>query len=149
MEINGFENYLIFEDGRVINSLTGKEIKPWKSNKGYLNIKLCKNGKATKFLVSRLVALAYIPNPENKPEVDHINRIRNDNRVDNLRWSTILENKQKKLIYKNNKIGEKNISKTKQGTYTFEKTINKKTFSRTFKTLEEAVIFRDNYLNTI
>ena len=44
--------------------------------------------------VHRIVAETFIPNPDNKPEVDHINRIRNDNRVENLRWATRLENAQ-------------------------------------------------------
>ena len=44
--------------------------------------------------VHRIVAETFIPNPENKSEVDHINRIRNDNRVENLRWVTRLENAQ-------------------------------------------------------
>tara|TARA_R110001632_G_scaffold155972_1_gene274272 strand:- start:246 stop:695 length:450 start_codon:yes stop_codon:yes gene_type:complete len=147
MQIEGYENYLIFEDGMIINSKTGREMKPFMNTSGYCAIGLTKNLKETKFLVSRLVAKAYIPNPENKLEVDHINRIRNDNRVENLRWTSHIENMQNLSLYKTNTTGEKNIRKTKKGKYRFEKIIYKKTFSKCFHTLQEAIIFRDNYLS--
>lgn len=59
---------------------------------GYVHVTLCKNGTQKQWHVHRLVAMAFIPNPENKDFVDHINTIRNDNRVENLRWVTRQEN---------------------------------------------------------
>lgn len=70
---------------------------------GYLGITLCFEGKAKILLVSRLVAEAFIPNDENKPEIDHINTIRHDNRVCNLRWVTRKENANNPLSLKNKK----------------------------------------------
>ena len=59
---------------------------------GYLYV-IC-GGRKKKLRVHRIVAETFIPNPDNKPEVDHENRIRTDNRVKNLRWVTRLENLQ-------------------------------------------------------
>lgn len=59
---------------------------------GYYSVGIYENGKISTKRVHRLVAEAFIPNPENKPIVDHINRIRTDNRVENLRWYTEKEN---------------------------------------------------------
>lgn len=60
--------------------------------KGYRTICFCVNTKTKRFRVARLVAEAFIPNPYNKEQVDHINTIKNDDRVENLRWCTRSEN---------------------------------------------------------
>ena len=61
-------------------------LRPHKHVQGYIDVELCKDGIKTKFLVHRLVARAFIPNPENKREIAHINSIKTDNRVENLCW---------------------------------------------------------------
>ena len=64
-----------------------------KSDKyGYLQVNFTKNGKLYTHKVHRLVAQAFIPNPENKPCIDHVNTIRTDNRLENLEWCTNKEN---------------------------------------------------------
>ena len=61
------------------------------NSKGYVSIRLNDGEKLKTFLLHRIVALAFIPNPENKRTVDHINRDKEDNRVENLRWATMRE----------------------------------------------------------
>lgn len=63
------------------------------NGRGYANITLIKNGNKFKTVIHRLVAKAFIPNPENKPEVNHINGNKRDNRLDNLEWCTSSENR--------------------------------------------------------
>jgi len=67
-------------------------LKPNKTKHGYLMVALRKNNKPNYFKVHRLVAITFIPNPENKPQIDHINAIKTDNTVNNLRWVTAKEN---------------------------------------------------------
>lgn len=68
-----------------------KDLNPSHSH-GYLNVRLTKNKKSKLLFVHRLVLLAFIPNPENKPQVNHKNGIKTDNRIDNLEWVTAVEN---------------------------------------------------------
>lgn len=72
--------------------LKGKPMKPFHNLYGYLKINLHKNGQGKHYFIHRLVSEAFIPNPNNLPCIDHINTIRDDNRVENLRWCTRKEN---------------------------------------------------------
>ena len=75
---------------------------------GYLKISLKKNRKIKTIKVHRLVAIAFIPNVENKPEIDHKNTIKTDNRVENLRFVTHKENMNNELTRKHNSEAENN-----------------------------------------
>lgn len=70
----------------------GKPLKASPNSKGYLKTDLCKNGQRKLHLIHRLVAEAFISNPNNLPCIDHINTIKTDNRVENLRWCSYKEN---------------------------------------------------------
>jgi hypothetical protein len=78
--------------GRWHMNIRERILKPAINRKGYERIRLCVQMQERDFSVHRLVAEAFLPNPESKPEVNHINCNKADNRVDNLEWATTKEN---------------------------------------------------------
>lgn len=88
-DVVGFDDlYEVSDKGRVRNKITGRILKPAK-NKGYLQVLLYKDEIIHKFkLVHRLVAEAFLPNPNNYPQVNHKDEDKTNNSVDNLEWCT-------------------------------------------------------------
>jgi hypothetical protein len=87
--IEGYEgSYQVSNEGRVKSCKFGKEkiLKPRKDTNGYLQVNLCKDGKPVWKLVHRLVAEAFLPNPNNYEQVNHKDECKTNNNVDNLEW---------------------------------------------------------------
>ena len=84
--------YQVSNLGRVKRITTGRVLKPLKHANGYLMVKLSKNSIVYTKTVHRLVAEAFIPNPEHKSEINHIDENKTNNNVSNLEWMTRKEN---------------------------------------------------------
>lgn len=97
-----YPSYMINTKGEIKSLLTNKILKPSKHKSGYMLVGLRRDGVSKTVKVHRLLAKAFIPNPENKPHVDHINGVRDDNRLENLRWCTNQENQSFELARLNN-----------------------------------------------
>ena len=125
------EKYQISSLGRVKSF--DKILKPEVLKKGYLRVSIWENGIRYRKLVHRLVAEAFIPNPDAKTQIDHINNITNDNRVENLRWVTPKENI-KHSIEQNRFVTEKKINSQKMRWKNMSEEQKQKTIAR-LKTL--------------
>ena len=84
--------YIISSLGRVVNNESGELMKPHVTKKGYLSVSLWIDGKSYGKQVHRLVAKAFIPNPHQRKQVNHINGNKQDNRIENLEWVTNKQN---------------------------------------------------------
>lgn len=96
-KVKGFEKYEVGYDGSVWSTDynhtgTRQQIKTCKDKDGYRVVWFVINGKRYKKRVARLVAIAFRPNPKNKPQVNHKDRIRDNDHADNLEWVTSQEN---------------------------------------------------------
>lgn len=96
-QVRDFPEYMITDDGRIFSAnyrKSGriKELSACDNSRGYLHVILCKDKQRFDKVIHRLVAEAFLPNPENKKDVNHKNGIRTDNRVENLEWATRKEN---------------------------------------------------------
>ena len=129
--IEGYPNYQVSNMGRVKRLSTGyyrrteKILKPQLQNNGYLHIKLSQKDKTKCILVHRLIAQVFIPNPNNLPQVNHINEDKTDNRVENLEWCD-----RKYNINYGNGISKRVKTNKENGTYKKIGEINYKNFSK-------------------
>jgi len=85
-------DYLVTTCGRIWSDKVGRFLKPRINKKGYLSVILTIDGRHISYQVHRLVASVYIPNIDNKPEVNHKDGIKSHNWINNLEWSTGHEN---------------------------------------------------------
>lgn len=84
--IPNYENYLIDENGNVFSKNVNRFLKQGVNEKGYMTVTLYKNDVRLKTFVHRLVALAFIPNPNNLPQINHKDENKKNNNVHNLEW---------------------------------------------------------------
>jgi len=87
-DIEEFPNYRVSNFGNVWSKKNNIVLKPYKTNRGYLTVGFWLNGKKKRLSIHRLVAQAFLPNPDNLPEVNHINGCKTDNSLKNLEWAS-------------------------------------------------------------
>ena len=99
-KLDDYSNHRIYPDGRVYSEICNRFLKPCVNGQGYLTCCLTNdtNKKQKSICVHRLVALLHVPNPDNKEQVDHIDRDRLNNNVSNLRWVSNSENSINKSV---------------------------------------------------
>ena len=83
--VRSLDKYVKYSNGRI-NLHKGRILSPGKDTNGYLQVILTCNGKHKSIKVHRLIAQAFIPNPDNLPEVNHLDEDKTNNSVDNLEW---------------------------------------------------------------
>lgn len=91
-QIKYFPNYQVSDLGNVKNKTTNKNIAKWRKSNGYLQVTLHSNGIKKNVYIHRLVAEAFIPNPDNLTDVNHKDENKTNNTVNNLEWMTHLNN---------------------------------------------------------
>lgn len=91
-EIAGFPKYRVSNTGEIRSEYSNSILIPFETNSGYLQVHLSEGGKRFKRYIHRLVAEAFVPNPDAKPHVNHIDGNRHNNSFDNIEWCTRSEN---------------------------------------------------------
>jgi hypothetical protein len=136
--IDGFEKYSVSNLGNVRNNKSNNLVSQISDKDGYLRLGLydVKNIRSQQ-RVHRLVAIAFIDNPDNKTLIDHIDRNVKNNNINNLRWATNQENCRNRKLDCRNKLGFKGIVYRKKKNK-YEANINGK-YIGLFETIEEAI----------
>ena len=109
LPIDGYNNYFVSNFGNIKNVKTNRIMKQ-RNHNGYKLIGLCKNGKVKSFSVHRLVGIAFLKNPDEKPVIDHIDNNPTNNNVKNLRWCSQKDNGCNRDKQINNTSGFKGVS---------------------------------------
>ena len=147
MLVINYPNYSIDKDGLILNVKKNKPLKGTIDNNGYRRVFL---GKTT-HKIHRLMALHFLPKEPNKTEVDHINRNKLDNRLENLRWVTRSENNYNRGLKNTNKLKRRHISLDEiKGHLYYVIQIHKLKFKKRMKlnlyTLDQVVAVRNKIL---
>ncbi len=145
-DLKGFEGiYTINKQGQVWRVKTQYLLTPCKNKNGYLQHLLYKEGNRKNYQLHRLVALQFIPNPNNLPQIDHIDHNKLNNSLDNLRWVSARQNDHNKIYQP--KSGHKNICirEGRKSPFVVAIVYEKKCYSKSFKSLEDALDYRNNF----
>lgn len=141
-DIKGYEGlYQVSNLGRVKSLHKGNEGKIMNqtiSKEGYLRVHLCKDGKKKTIDVHRLVAIAFIPNPDNLPCVNHKDEVKSNNVVTNIEWCSYSYNNKYGTGNNNRTETKKNTWNIKKYENLIEQYTNKGSFIATYKDIETA-----------
>jgi len=133
-------DYLIYSSGLVWSKKSNKYLKAYKNTDGYHLVSI---GKKRTKKVHRLVAIHYLPNPHNLSDVDHMNRIKTDNDVSNLRWVSHCDNMNNLGKIKTNKSGHSNVYYDKNNNkWRYGKTYYGKRIIKRFKSKIDALCYK-------
>ena len=146
--IPDFPDYLISSNGEVYDTKREIEVPLFIDDRGYARISVNNNGVYKQKKIHRLLGEAFIPNPNNYRTVDHINREKLDNRLENLRWVPDTVQAQNRNDFKNNKSGIKHISQGANGYWTFRYVRDYKTTQYISKNKEDVINARDEFIKT-
>jgi len=143
--IKDYPNYSLDKNtNQIYSHYKNRYLKPNLNINGYYELKLCENNKNKNLKLHRLIYQAYNPDIDiTNLCIDHIDKNPLNNNLENLRHCSKSENNCNTKVYKNNLLGIKNISLTKNKTYQVQIIKNKKKYRKSFKTLEEAILYRD------
>ena len=88
VEVPNYENYLVDRKGNVYSKFSKRFLTPKKDKEGYLSVAFYGGEKPKYFKIHRLVAMMFIPNPDNLPQINHKDENKTNNSVENLEWCT-------------------------------------------------------------
>lgn len=143
--IQDFPDYEVSSAGRVRRG--ERERTAYIGKRGYLTLELWKNNRRKHKTIHTLVAEAFLPNPDNKPQVDHINRNRLDNRLENLRWATNEDNNQNKTYVATTNTGHLYIHRLPYGAFYLQIKHRNFKFRKVFTDLDDALLNREEILS--